>query len=184
MTQYDRYRLEHQIESLYSYHKQFIGRPSSPNPKHKGKSEKILDVKKKNTVAIKSMATKLEKKLAIRLDEFDVICSMPSSNADESRNGIRMTASKLARNLGIIDASGCLIRTTTKPKSCAGSRSIELQRATLAIENHDLIIGKKVLLLDDVTTSGRSLVAGAEILEKSGASSVLKYALGETVYYG
>ena len=132
----------------------------------------------------------MSEKLAMRISQSDqnygieVICSIPSSNHRTRFNGIRLAAMEVARSLDYVDGTGCLVRSEDKPKSHFGGRSLGLNLATLAVDQPEYIRGKRVLLVDDITTSGHSLVAGEQKLLEAGATDVVKLALGETVYYG
>jgi len=182
MTRYDIYRRDHKIKSLYDYHAKYIR--NIPNPKHIGGSQFIIAVKNKHANSINYIATMLENEFSEKLSDFDVICVMPSSNALDSVNGIRMVAQSLAKRINKFDGTHCVKRSSSKPRSCAGARSYDLQWKTLDIQNKRDIQNKKILLLDDVSTSGITLVAGAEKLLQAGATKVIKFAIGETVYGG
>jgi predicted amidophosphoribosyltransferase len=178
MTDYDKARSEYNIKNICDYHPKTISRRG--NPKHKGNSVLIIQLKNKDLNAIKCIAANIINKLP----SVDVICTMPSSNAYDKRNGIRMLAEIIADKLAVENGTECLFRTTSRQKSCSGNRDINTHFPTLGVSNKDKLIGKKVLLLDDITTSGSSLQAGSLMLEKAGAGHVIKYALGATVWYG
>lgn len=65
-------------------------------------------------------------------------------------------------------------------KTSGGIRNRNTEIESLGMENENIVKGKQVLLLDDVTTSGTSLYAGKAILEKAGAKLVVLYALAIT----
>jgi predicted amidophosphoribosyltransferase len=178
MSKYDQDRLDNKINNFFPYHKKWLN--GMPNPFHAGISELVIQLKDKDKHAIQCLAAEILNKLP----NFDVICSMPSSNAAETNNGIRMAAQLIATHLGIVDGTGCLFRKITRSKSSGGNRDNLSQFDSLEVRQEHLLTGKKILLLDDVTTSGGSLVVGAEMLEQAGAKTVLKYALAATKYYG
>lgn len=186
MTTFDSYRDAHNIHAMYRYHPKYFRR--SPNPKHyrSCESELILRLKDLDRNAIRQMS----ERLAMRISQSDqnygveVICSFPSSNHRTHFNGIRLAAMEVAKFLDYVDGTGCLVRFEDKPKAHFGRRSLENNLATLTIEQPEYIRGKRVLLVDDITTSGHSLVAGEQKLLEAGASDVVKLALGETIYYG
>jgi len=179
MTLYDRYRREHKVKNFFPYHPVSIRR--EPNPNHTRISRLIIRLKDKNNDAIQKIVDEIIGKLPV----IDMICSIPSSNACETQNGIRLASQIISKQLGIVDGTECLIRATSRDRSCAGNRSsIDSHMKTMALQNQHLIKGRRILLLDDVTTSGATLVAGAQMLKMGGAALVSKYALGATVYYG
>lgn len=53
---------------------------------------------------------------------------------------------------------------------------------SIRVEHAELIQGREVLLLDDVTTSGNSLVACRQLLLEAGAARVKYMALGRTTH--
>jgi hypothetical protein len=85
----------------------------------------------------------------------------------------------------ISNGTDVLVRTkTVTPKHLGGIRGdINYEMESLYVQDADLIRGKEVLLLDDVTTSGASLKAGKELLLRAGAKLVVPFALGETWSY-
>lgn len=187
MTKYDQYRKHNDVHALGLYHPLCL-RGGQLNDRHQGNSSIILQVKYKSESFINSLASAIVDNAISensRLFQADVICSVPSSNADDAFNGIRLLAMKVSSMHGYVDGTGCLVRTKNKENShLLGIRSEESHYMTLCVNQSELIQGKHVLLLDDVTTSGRSLVASANMLLKAGAKGVTKLALGETAYYG
>ena len=178
MTNYKKYRKQNKIKNIYDYHPKNIS--SIRNPKHKGNSALIIKLKNKDKDAIKCIAANV-------MDQFpkvDVICSMPSSDVATKRNGIRMLAEILAEELGVVNGTKCLYRKDSRARSCSGNRDIDSHFSTLDVRHKHKLKGKKVLLLDDITTSGHSLEVGSVMLKNSGAKKVIKYALAATVYYG
>ncbi|MDD3021224.1 MAG: phosphoribosyltransferase [Alphaproteobacteria bacterium] len=78
-----------------------------------------------------------------------------------------------------IDASNTLIRFKTIDKlSRGGSRSLDTHMQSIKIYNPEIIRGKDILLIDDVTTSGNSLGACKTLLLAAGVKSVQCLALG------
>ncbi len=186
MTEFESYRGANNIHALYRYHPMYFRR--FPNPEHyrSGESGLILRLKDLDENAINLLAERLAWQIS-QSDEYDgleVICSIPSSDHRTHFNGIRLAAMKVAKSINSVDCTGCLTRFRDKPKSHFGGRSIESNLATLVVQHPEYIRGKRVLLVDDITTSGHTLVAGANRLLEAGATGVAKLALGETVYYG
>jgi predicted amidophosphoribosyltransferase len=69
--------------------------------------------------------------------------------------------------------TGRLVRHTAIDKQArGGARSVEQHLRTIRVERADLIIGRKVLLLDDVTTTGKSPEACRKLLLDAGVASV------------
>jgi len=114
-------------------------------------------------------------------EEF-VICVMPTHVVGRAPSGIREIAKRLCHP-PIIDGTDVLTRAFEIPqKARGGSRDLGKEIESLAISNKDIIKDRQVLLLDDVTTSGTSLMAGRYKLKNAGAKIVAMFALGQTTY--
>ncbi|MCX6789082.1 MAG: phosphoribosyltransferase [Candidatus Gribaldobacteria bacterium] len=80
---------------------------------------------------------------------------------------------------GWIDGSGYLYRKYSLPKN---TRDDITQYESLAIKNINFLQGKNVLLLDDVTTSGSSFVAGLKILALANPKKLKALAIAKKAY--
>lgn len=97
--------------------------------------------------------------------------SLPLSNL------IRVVAARI----GAKAIPGLLKRTSTIAKLAhGGDRSINVHLNSLAVTNHAEIENKTVLVLDDVMTSGNSLLACGNLLNIGSARSVHLLALAKT----
>lgn len=93
----------------------------------------------------------------------------------------RTLAKQLAEQ-GRVDATSCLVRHTTIRKITFGGPSTRaLHRQTIRVENPQLIASRRVLLLDDITKSGASLMACRDLLLEAGATVVQPMALGRVI---
>lgn len=109
-----------------------------------------------------------------------VLCYVPSSDREKKMTGIRKIAQLLLR-FPESDGTACLVRTETREKSSlGGERKEDTHLCTLVVENEKKIIGKHILLMDDVTTTGSAMRACEQLLYKHGAFHVTKLALGKT----
>ena len=110
------------------------------------------------------------------------IAVVPSHDPAASISGIHQLAQALARQ-NRIDATACLVRFKKIPKQATGgTRSVARNLSSIRVEHADIIQGREVLLLDDVTTSGNSLVACQQLLLEAGATRVKCMALGRTTH--
>ncbi|MCQ6962509.1 ComF family protein [Methanolobus chelungpuianus] len=151
-------------------------------PKNRGvKSEfssLILAVKNQKKAAVEFFVKLLIVILSDK-EEF-VICVIPSHEAGLKPSGIRDIAKRLCKE-PIIDGTDILVRSKTIPsKHQSGVRDLRLERESLDVINKNKIKGRNILLLDDVATTGTSLVAGRSKLLEAGAKSVASIALGHT----
>ena len=85
-----------------------------------------------------------------------------------------------------MDATSCLVRHTTIRRIVFGGPSTRaLHRQTVRVENPSLVVGRRVLLLDDIAKkSGVSLEACREMLYEAGAKVVQAMALGKVIISG
>jgi predicted amidophosphoribosyltransferase len=111
-----------------------------------------------------------------------VVAVVPSHDPATRDSGIRRVAQQLAL-LERIDGTSCLLRHTQAPKkSGGGSRDKAIDLRTIRVVNPEIIKGRLVLLLDDVTSTGGSLEACKRLLQNAGAKNVQCLAIGKTVH--
>lgn len=141
-------------------------------------SSSIISLKKEEDSSIRDFY----KRCFTSLDgDFDTMVIVPSHNPIKSNSGIRTLAIKLAKGKGWTDGTGCLKRTRKIDKlAYGGDRSLDVHLNSISITDINKIRGQKVLLIDDVTTSGNSLYASQKILRDAGATSVYMFALAKT----
>jgi hypothetical protein len=131
------------------------------------------------TIALANFYRRLDGLLAPGI----AIAVVPSHKTFLNPSGIQELAQRLAANQRI-DATGCLIRRKAIPKLAkGGNRSVVRHLETIEVQHAELITGRDVLLLDDVTTSGGSLDACRQLLLGAGALAVKRAVLGTTVRY-
>lgn len=167
------------IVYLGEYHAYWSIYRVAVNPKYDAHSKQIFYLKELHESAINKFYERINK---LVINDDIAICYVPSHNSNKTDSGIRRLARKLTTNSKKVDATQCLVRHTTIPKlATGGNRSKQVHLDSMHVINGDLIKGKKVLILDDVTTSNNSLLACKELLTKAGASEVYCLALGQTV---
>ena len=158
---------------IYDYHPYYSG----TNPEWDTNSGLILDVKQNLPKGINHFTNILKSKLSN--NEY-VICIIPTHEEGTKPSGIRSIAKRLCIP-PVIDGTEVLYRVKeTQKKTSGGCRDFTLEIESLKVRYKNLIMGKQVLLLDDVTTTGTSLDAGKMLLEESGAGLVVRLALGKT----
>lgn len=141
-------------------------------------SRRIIDLKNGCPAAIKYFTLRLDPIVRTGTP----IVTVPSHDSRRTTtSGIRSVAQGLARRQRT-DATACLVRHTTVEKlSKGGRRSVDLHLDSIRVENSHLIDTEHVLLLDDVGTTGRSLVACRQLLLAAGVADVTCLVLGWTV---
>lgn len=159
----------------WSYHKE-MGGDNSSYPTHSGL---ILDIKYKRDPGINYFYNYL----LPYIKKDHTACIIPSHDPENLDSGLRRLVTKLAANSVWVDGTKCLRRHTKVTKlTDGGDRRIETHLNSIVVENVDLVSGRTILLMDDVTTTGHSLIAGKRLLLAAGAARVRCLALGRTTY--
>lgn len=159
----------------YWYHKE-QGGDGSNYPAH---SKRILDLKDGNAGGIEHFSSFI----APRMKRFSFVAAVPSHDPAKTNAGIRKLAEKLEAAAGCKNVSGLLVRHTKIQKLAAGGdRSIDVHLKSIAVDDPRAIIGQSILLIDDVMTTGNSLLACRKLLLAAGADLVKCVALGRTTY--
>ena len=148
------------------------------NPAFNSFGDMILNLKKLYSSAIDYFYDTVNEKLQEKIH----ICAVPPSECGRENSGIYMLIDKLTENNTRINCLSCLVRyTTVEPSHGNKNRSMEKHLNSIRINNIDLIKNKKVLLIDDVYTTGNSIKACKKILiEKGGARFIQPLVLGKT----
>jgi len=109
-----------------------------------------------------------------------VICVLPKSSKIREPGGIRQVAEKMCEG-NFIDGTKVIERIKDRrPYHLGGDRDYATELASLGITNTELIKGKVILLLDDVTTTGNSFEAAKTLLLSHGAKQIVPFAIGRT----
>ncbi|WP_289647374.1 phosphoribosyltransferase [uncultured Dubosiella sp.] len=154
---------------------------------HSGVSESIIEFKQRNQNQINRFTEEMKAALlehwnndAIKLHERCLVV-MPSHSVREWGVGLLEMAKKLCLELNMLDYSHALVRVNKHEKlSIGGDRSIDSHITTIEINPDFDVKGEKVVILDDVTTTGNSLMASVQILKGAGAKEVTAIAIGKT----
>ena len=116
------------------------------------------------------------------LEKGIVLCVVPSHKAaGQNMSGIARTVRRAASN-GRVDAVDLLIRLKTVDKlSGGGKRTTQVHYDSIVYNNEIDVAGKTVVLVDDITTTGNSLIACRNIiLKKAKAKRCVMFALAQT----
>lgn len=90
--------------------------------------------------------------------------------------------SKLGMSNRILDATSCLHRhIDVKPLHNGANRFDEKRADSIKVKNVEFIIGKDVLLIDDIYTTGETMRSCVRKLKEAGARSVVCFAVGRTI---
>lgn len=144
----------------------------------------VLEFKNKNNEVIMKVADLLYPQLGNDI----VIVAIPSSSitTDSSVSSQDLLADELVKranvdNKNFVLANKVIWREEEKERASHGGTRENPLRGTV-LKDTNLIKGKDVLLLDDITTTGNSLIDGMNILkQKGGAKSVIGFVVGRTI---
>lgn len=125
-------------------------------------------------------------------DEFseaDVIIPVPLHKKDKRRRGYNQSfllAKKLSKALGIPAEKDALqkVKHTKKQHKLSYSERISNVEKAFAVGDKSAVLGKKVILVDDVFTTGSTMKNCAEALKSAGASRVLGLTAAKTDFRG
>jgi len=149
------------------------------NPKKNQFTTLILDLKVNNPKACHRIFTALNGEIG----SGTAITVVPSSDPTKGPTGIRTVAEMLAASKNRTDATHCLVRHKPIAKlATGGNRNIAVHLSSIEVAEPMRIKNKVVWLLDDVMTSGNSLIACQKLLIDAGAAKVHMLALGKTTH--
>jgi ComF family protein len=128
---------------------------------------------------IESLAVPLSRLLLQSLpfgENFDLVMAMPMhwrKQWERGFNQAELLAEPVARRFGLKLSHE--LRRTRYSRAQAGLKEVERRenlRGSLRVRHPDTVRGKRVLLIDDVFTTGATMRAAAEALKASGAAHV------------
>ncbi|MCR5788468.1 MAG: hypothetical protein K6G83_01120, partial [Lachnospiraceae bacterium] len=165
------------IIALRRYHKYWTTKDRQEKNPLVGEFEKmILDLKEMKGRAIRRFFEEIDPLLGYGFS----ICVVPSSDPLVKNSGMSILGRMLAGN-GRKDKVGFLVRHSKIQKLAGGGdRSKYVHFGSIRVSEDMSVEGENVLLLDDITTSGNSLLACRDILIANGAKRVEMLALGRT----
>lgn len=146
-------------------------------------SQKILELKNSVHEAIRFFTKELDR---IIDDEEVVITAVPSSDATCTSSGIVDLSKQLLQcKRNFIDGTSCIKRVKSIPKQSQSSekRTKKRHKDSIEIQNQSIIKDRRVIILDDVLTTGNTVKACQELLIETGAKEVKIIVLGKTIRY-
>ena len=169
------------ISYLYEYHAyyHFKGGVRVKNPNFNAIDGLILDLKKNSEHAI----NKFYNDLVSIFNHYEsvnkiVFCAIPGHVAFSEISAIHIIAKYLSKHYGRPDYSEILQRYKTIPRlSDGGVRNVGVHINSIRVDPKYQIKGKRIILLDDISTSGSSMAASNQILKIAGAEKVTCLAL-------
>lgn len=144
-----------------------------------GYSGRLLDLKQSQAASLSSFAELIHKGIG---KTYAGVTAVPSHDpATGIGTGVRLLAKQVASKIGAADGREFLRRTVAIPKLAhGGDRSVQVHLNSLVAEQPHRYKDGRVLVIDDIMTSGNSFVACRQLLLAAGASEVICVALGKT----
>jgi predicted amidophosphoribosyltransferase len=88
--------------------------------------------------------------------------------------------SYLSERYNFVNGRNLLIRNRTiLPQKNAGKRYIETHLNSIRVNGDIDVMGKQIIVMDDITTSGASLLACRQLLFEAGAKEVICFAFAK-----
>lgn len=153
--------------------------PTDENTEKRKRFRKhILNIKEYKEYAMQYAFPKFNN--VIKKENHFMICVIPSSKQGLQETPMRTIARSLCtfnRTSGL----SCVFRKyTVQKKHDGGPRNLEEEIKSLGTNNHNLIEDRVIVLLDDITTTGTSMLACEELLLSAGAKKVYGLAVAKT----
>jgi len=120
------------------------------------------------------------------LDSIDLLMPVPLHPRrlrEREFNQSLLLADRLGRHLDRPVSFTNLIRTTASPAQTTLSRKARLKnlRGAFGLRHPESIVGRRILLVDDVFTTGATVNECAKTLRRAGSGSVYVVTLGRTM---
>lgn len=108
-----------------------------------------------------------------------ILCVIPASTRWKNEKRYRDFCEEVAKETGVINGYSLIVRERDRSNTRGGKQEDTLEGLRI---NDSAFVGKRVILFDDVTTTGRSFVQLADNLMDAGATKVVGFFLGKTDY--
>ena len=168
------------IYSLHYYYKWDEARQMDWNDSRKKDSNSILNLKNGHPGEIAYYGNKLYEYLSKSFDEHIYLCAIPSHAAGTpGKQIIKVLERCRSFNMTIDDALIRIIDGACKSRSgTRGPPSIDYNNMVA----ERVVKGGTYVVVDDVTTTGASMIAANKLLKEAGAKAVYCFAFGKTFY--
>ncbi len=138
------------------------------------------------TFLAKKFAVILERKIKSEIEDCDILCAVPlhiKRLRERKFNQAAIIARIVCKKKFIPDLLRRVSNTIPQVQLQKKQREKNLKKAFLVNKKyHKMVNGKKILLLDDVITTGATLDNCAKILKKFGAREVVVATIAKTIF--
>ena len=173
-----------QVMTLYDYHPWNKGL----NPNIDQITHKILGLKPKHDnkptrrYSLELFTTAIRDSIIpLITTNNNICCVVPSHTAGDVSLGLRELMGRLKGDLKYTNTHTHLRRIYDVEKSATGgNRSLQHNLDSIRVMEPEKIRGNTIFLLDDITSTGSSLLACKQLLLQAGASKVVMIAIGQT----
>jgi len=171
------------IEYLAYYFPKKIGHRINPQHENDGYSQALLDFK--STTRDAEIINKINKVFLPLFEDKQIsedvrIVVAPPSYTMSQNKRLKKLVEILCGKFKCSNAANALVRESNVPESTWGCHRTKEMHLSSIVCQKKLIKHKKILLIDDITTSGCTINACKEILLNNGARSVKCLVLGKT----
>lgn len=145
-------------------------------------SRRLLSFKDGNISSYKYFESQITLVIEKLKDIYDInsVVIIPSHQKDSYCSNMKLLAKYISSLIQAYDDSDVLTRISTIDKlTSGGNRSIDTHLVSISV-NSQRVVGKRILLIDDVVTTGNSMIACEKILNAANADSVTCLSLAKT----
>lgn len=172
---------------IYPYHKYWLVYGLLRNQAFDANSALLLDSKKREERKFPTAVQFLTRAIGRFISEQcgdekpTLVAIVPSSSADKWSPALTDAVDVLRKQGKVYNAGQMLRRHTSVPKAATGgARSVEIHKETITIIAPTGAKNRPVILVDDITTTGCTLIACRELLHAAGYKTVIALAIGKT----
>lgn len=147
---------------------------------HVGFSERIVDFKKNAPAVVERFSADMAAAFSDWESDWTIVVA-PSRKENEWGEYLLTMAQTIMDRVHFSDGRKVIRRTSTQPHlAFQGEYSVNHILESIELVSDADIKGKKIVLLDDVADTGKTLMACEKLLLDGGASEVFKVALAKT----
>jgi predicted amidophosphoribosyltransferase len=170
------------------YHKVHLGGEKNPKFEEDRASHVILDLKddtnRKYEIAVQDVTELIGPRLkdVVKENTRYLLAVIPSSEAGKWSPGLEAFIEATSKKNRYFTPATRLLKRHTKIAKLArgGRRGAGVHLASVKVQNSADVKGKRILLIDDITTTGNSFAACKQLLEDAGAAEVVCVAIAKT----